>query len=82
MFYVYLLQSKKDKSLYVGQTENLEERVTRHNNGFVPSTKKKAPWHVIGYEEYKTRNEARWREYQIKQSYSKKKEFIRKFLSS
>ena len=81
MFYVYLLKSGKDGSFYVGQTDNLEARIIRHNSGFVSSTRKKIPWRIVGYEEYQVRDEARWREYNIKRSYSKKKEFIEKFLS-
>lgn len=81
MFYVYLLQSEKDKTFYIGQTENLEERVKRHNDGYVFSTKKKAPLNLIGHEQYATREEARWREHILKHSYLEKKKFIAKFLS-
>lgn len=35
MFVVYILYSDKDKDLYVGQTRNLEERLKRHNNGYL-----------------------------------------------
>ncbi|MBS1539503.1 MAG: GIY-YIG nuclease family protein, partial [Bacteroidetes bacterium] len=32
-FYVYILQSDKDQSFYIGQTNNLDERLKRHNLG-------------------------------------------------
>ena len=32
MFYVYIIQSQKDSSLYVGHTNNLDKRLSQHNN--------------------------------------------------
>ncbi|MDI6803080.1 MAG: GIY-YIG nuclease family protein [Bacteroidota bacterium] len=32
-FYVYILQSEKDGTLYTGQTLNLRERLHLHNSG-------------------------------------------------
>src|SRR3990167_1945286 len=79
MFYVYLLQSEKDSSYYIGQTANVFDRLIRHNSRRVSSTRARAPWKLLGFEEYLTRNEARWREHQIKNSYTKKKSFIMQF---
>ncbi|MCE5326011.1 MAG: GIY-YIG nuclease family protein [Planctomycetaceae bacterium] len=31
-YVVYILQSLKDGSLYVGQTDNLQRRLAQHNN--------------------------------------------------
>lgn len=78
MFYVYLLQSLESKTYYIGQAKNLSERLERHNAGFVQSTKAKRPWTLIGFEEYSTREESRWREYNLKKNYSEKKKFIKK----
>jgi len=58
MFYVYFLQSLKNNDLYVGSTENIENRLKRHNSGKVKSTKFYRPWRLIGYEEYESRSEA------------------------
>ena len=33
MYYVYVLQSKKDKKLYMGYTDNLQKRFKQHNDG-------------------------------------------------
>ena len=82
MFYVYLIKSNIDDSLYIGQTENIKERLERHNNGFVVSTKNKRPWSLVGVEEYQTRELARWREYKLKKSVGEKKKFIKKLMSS
>lgn len=39
MYFVYILKSKKDKSLYVGYTNNIEHRLEEHNKGAVNYTK-------------------------------------------
>jgi len=62
MFYVYILQSKKDSSFYIGQTEDLEKRLNFHNQGLSKYTRRKIPWYIVYFEEYKTRTEALKRE--------------------
>ncbi|MDE2188330.1 MAG: GIY-YIG nuclease family protein [Patescibacteria group bacterium] len=50
MFYVYILKSKKDNTLYKGFTENLKKRFVKHNSGegsIYSSTKK--PYELIWY---------------------------------
>ena len=81
MFYVYLIRSQKDFIYYIGQTAEINERVVRHNSGFVPSTKTRIPWILVGFEEYPTREEARWREYSLKHNSAEKKKFVNKLLS-
>ncbi|WP_205589285.1 GIY-YIG nuclease family protein [Mesonia aquimarina] len=34
MFYVYILYSNSLDKFYVGETENLEERLSQHSSGF------------------------------------------------
>jgi len=80
MFYIYLLQSSKDKTFYIGQTNNIEKRLKRHNNGFVRSTKNKTPWILIGWEECSNRDDARWREYDLKEHSDKRRKFIDKLM--
>ncbi|MFC1748811.1 GIY-YIG nuclease family protein [Pseudomonadota bacterium] len=63
---VYILKSKNADWHYVGQTNNLEKRLKRHNSGQVPSTKNKRPFEVIHVEEYETRKEAMDRESYLK----------------
>lgn len=52
MFYVYILQSEKDKSLYIGYSSDLRKRLVKHYKKQVTSTKDKAPWKLIYYEAY------------------------------
>lgn len=58
MFYVYFLKSLKNNNLYIGSTENLENRLHLHNLGKVKSTKFYKPWKLVGSELYQTRSEA------------------------
>ncbi len=50
MYYIYVLQSLKDKGFYTGFTDNLERRVKEHNNKEEPSTKSRAPFELVYYE--------------------------------
>jgi len=62
MYYVYILQSQSDKSLYIGYTPNLRARLIKHNKKQVISTKDKVPFIVINYEAYLNRQDATGRE--------------------
>ena len=45
--YVYILQSESDpESFYVGSTEDLKNRLLKHNAGEVPHTSKLRPWRI------------------------------------
>ena len=50
MFYVYLLESLANGSLYAGYTTDLKKRVKEHNHGLNSSTKRYMPWKLIYYE--------------------------------
>ncbi|MFA5805656.1 MAG: GIY-YIG nuclease family protein [Melioribacteraceae bacterium] len=43
-YYVYVLQSAKDKNFYVGYTNNIKRRIEEHNSGHVESTKNRIPF--------------------------------------
>lgn len=62
MFYVYILQSEKDKSLYIGYSSDLRKRLLKHNKNQVISTKNKTPLKLIYYEAYLERKDATGRE--------------------
>ncbi|NQT29976.1 MAG: GIY-YIG nuclease family protein [Candidatus Saganbacteria bacterium] len=61
-YLVYILRSQKDGKLYVGQTANLEDRIKRHNEGRVMSTKMRRPLELMHYEEFEDRGSAIKRE--------------------
>ncbi|OJI09541.1 hypothetical protein COT69_00375 [candidate division WWE3 bacterium CG09_land_8_20_14_0_10_39_24] len=48
MFYVYILECFDNKP-YIGCTNNLEERLNRHNKGEVPATKSRLPVKLTTY---------------------------------
>ncbi|SPD72003.1 GIY-YIG catalytic domain protein [uncultured Desulfobacterium sp.] len=72
--YVYILQSKKDGSYYIGSTQEMASRLERHNQGRSKYTKSKRPWDLIYYEEHPDRSTAVKRENWIKNR--KSREYI------
>jgi len=66
--YVYLLESLKNKSLYIGYTTDLRKRLDYHNSGRNVSTKPYMPWQLIHYEAYRNENDAKRRERYLKTS--------------
>jgi putative endonuclease len=77
-YFVYILQSIKDKTYYVGSTQDLDSRLERHNQGRVNYTKPKRPWKLIYSEEHPDRTSAAKREYEIKRH--KSREFIEELI--
>ena len=65
-FSVYILESIKDGSYYVGSTQNLESRLKRNTEGRVVYTKPKRPWKLVYSEEHPDRSSASKRESAIK----------------
>ena len=61
MFYIYLLESVKNKNLYIGYTEDLRKRFKEHNQGLNFSTKSYRPWQLIHYEAYLNEQDAKRR---------------------
>ena len=61
-YYIYILQSLKDFSLYIGFTENLKTRLLEYNSGKNVSTKYKIPYDLIYFEGYRNKADALSRE--------------------
>jgi len=66
MWYVYSLISLKDGNIYIGISENPEERLKQHNLGMTHSTKPRRPFKIIYKEECGGRKDARKREKYLK----------------
>lgn len=62
MFYVYILQSLKDKRTYVGYTYEINQRLDKHNSGQVKATKNRRPLKLLFTENFKTEKDAKKRE--------------------
>ena len=71
-FYVYILQSLKDFSFYIGQCEDLDFRLSKHADGQSKYTSSKLPLRLVYFEAYTTRAEAIKREKAIKNKKSRK----------
>jgi len=71
-FFVYILQSTRDFSFYVGQCDDLDKRMSKHFDGMSKYTATKRPWRLVYFEMYDSRSDAIKRENQIKKMKSKK----------
>ncbi len=66
MYHVYILKSKKDNSLYVGYTNDVQRRLQEHNKGQVAYTKDHVPWDLVYYEAFASLEDAKQREKGLK----------------
>jgi len=83
-YYVYILQSQKDKSLYIGYTSNLRKRFKEHNNGKNQATRPFRPYKLIYYEAFLNKQDAKKREEYFKSGWgwrSIKKKLLANYLS-
>ncbi len=66
MWFVYILQSEKNRKYYIGCSNDLGRRLQEHNLGQNESTKNNIPYKIVHVEEYANQQEAYGREKQIK----------------
>jgi putative endonuclease len=78
MYYVYLLQSERDKKLYVGYSGDLKNRIKEHFGSKVEATKNRLPVKLIYYEAYNEDSLARKRELQLKKFGSSYKGLVKR----
>lgn len=64
--YVYVLESLKDKDLYIGYTNNLKRRLEEHNKGQSFATKFRLPFRLIYFEGCINQKDAKRRENYLK----------------
>ena len=57
-FHTYILESEKSGMLHIGQTSDVEKRLTRHNAGGSRFTKGKGPWKLLFSISFETKTEA------------------------
>ena len=79
-FFVYILKSLVDNTLYTGYTSNIEKRLHEHNSGKSRYTKSKIPYKILHIEEYSTRSEAIKREKFLKSG--KGREILKEILDN
>ncbi len=66
VYFVYLLKSKKNGSLYIGITNDFQRRLDEHNSGKNISTRRYMPWVLIYFEGYLSKFDAEKRELNLK----------------
>ncbi|MFP4472492.1 MAG: GIY-YIG nuclease family protein [Candidatus Omnitrophota bacterium] len=74
--YVYVIESLKNKQLYIGISKDPEQRLKEHNSGYQKATKGFRPYKLLFVEKYISRPEARQREKFLKSGCGR--EYIRK----
>ncbi len=66
-FYVYILASRRNGTLYIGMTDDLVRRVWQHREGLMPGfTKDHGVKLLVWYEQHERRESAFTRERQMK----------------
>ncbi|HEX5212801.1 MAG TPA: GIY-YIG nuclease family protein [Pseudolabrys sp.] len=66
-FYVYMLASKRNGTLYIGMSDDLLKRVWMHRKGILPGfTRDYGVKHLVWYETHDSRESALLREWQMK----------------
>ncbi len=58
MFYTYILYSQSLDIFYKGSTNNIEDRILRHNKGLESFTSKGIPWNLLWYTKKSSKSEA------------------------
>ena len=66
-FFVYILASKRNGTLYIGMTDDLAKRIWQHRNEIIPGfTKRYGVKLLVWYEVHESRESAFARERQVK----------------
>ena len=73
MIFVYAISSLDHNYIYVGMTQNIEERIKRHNDGRERTTRFYSPFELIYSEVCETRVQARVQEKYWKSGTGKEK---------
>ncbi|PIV17115.1 MAG: endonuclease [Flavobacteriales bacterium CG03_land_8_20_14_0_80_35_15] len=73
VYFVYAISSSEHNYIYVGLTQNVSERIKRHNDGRERTTKFYSPFELIYSEVCKSRIDARIREKYWKSGIGKEK---------
>ena len=82
-YFVYILLSKKDNKLYTGCTNNLSDRIHRHNSGSVKATRTRRPLELIYKEVFVSKPEAFARERFLKTKWGNTfKQRVKKFYTN
>jgi putative endonuclease len=80
MYFVYILFSESANRFYIGQTNNVQQRLIRHNAAYEKATAPYCPWKLVCVIQKNTRSEAVILERKIKNlNTTGLKKFIEKY---
>ena len=65
--FVYVLESERDRRLYIGITHDVASQLKRHNAGGVFSTRYRRPLKLLGSKQFEMFSRAREAEVRLKQ---------------
>ncbi len=72
-YYFYILYSESIDKYYIGHTNNIDERIRKHNTNHKGFTGHKNDWNLVYIEEFESKSEAYYRERTAKSWKSKTK---------
>jgi len=61
-YFVYIIQSQKDFSFYIGYSKDPDTRLFKHNNSNSGYTSNKKPWKLVYQEKFESKRDAIIRE--------------------
>ena len=81
-YYVYLILSKSTKTniSYVGYTNNLINRLKKHNSSSGAKFTRGRKWEIIYSKKYNNKSTALREEYKLKKDYKKRRKIKNKYL--
>ena len=81
VYYVYLIKTLNGffKKSYVGYTNNLDQRIKKHNNDLGAKSTKGYKWEIVYKKRFYSKNKALSFEYKIKKNRSERKKLIDDF---
>ena len=83
MWFIYIIQHNITKQIYIGRTNNLKERLTRHNNqGQSATQRKNGKWIFVYIEIYKSKIDTIEREKRLKHHGRAKQELLKRIKNS
>ena len=83
MWIIYVIQNDFSNEIYIGITNNLEQRITTHNaKGKKFTTRKQGKWILIYAEAYRSKSDALLREKRLKIHGSGKVELFKRLENS
>ena len=80
-FFVYLILNKNNTS-YVGYTNNLKERLKKHNSSKGAKFTRGKKWNLIYSKEFLNKSEAMKEEYKLKKNYILRNRIKKDFLQN